>query len=107
MPAITNTTLKTEVARIAKTLVERGENWSAEHSATVIVRTILTELGCKDEMSDEMRDERKALVDVIKPLMTASKNFQTSYIASTNGDDGKPLMPPAKTIAQEVKAEFV
>lgn len=106
MPEIKNTTLKTEWTKIAKVLKERNQNINAEHVASVIVRTVLEELGAKEYLTDEMKAERVELVALIKPMITAAKNYQTSYLAATKGEDGEPLMPKAETKEVTTEAEF-
>jgi hypothetical protein len=107
MPAITNTTMKAEVTKIAKVLGERGENWTQELSATVVLRTILGELGLTEELGPEYANERKEILAIIKPWFTAANNAQNSIIALTNGEDGKPLMGKVTSTQAAVKAEFV
>jgi hypothetical protein len=106
MPEITNSTLKAELGRICPILRKRGDNLTAEHIATVIVRTVLGEMGCKAEMGDEFKKERAELVSIIKPLITASKNYQNSYCSKTAGADGEKLMPEVKAGAESASGEF-
>jgi hypothetical protein len=108
MARIESKTILTEANRICPVLRARGENLGAEHTATIVVRTLLAELG--DELLDLTDEgskiERARLVRLIKPFMTASKNFQNTYCAETIGADGKPLMPKVQGAAAMNPAEF-
>jgi hypothetical protein len=110
MPTITNTSVLNQAKRVCKVLKARGENMAAEHTATILVRSILEELGevallnGTDAISIETR---KSLVTLAKQFCTASKNWQSVYAANTKGDDGEMLMPTAKGNEQRIDAEFV
>lgn len=110
MPEIKNATVKKNVTRIAKVLNERGQNWSAEFSATVIVRSLLEECGEVELLNATDADSMKCraeLVAMITPLITAANNYQNTYINATLGDDGKtPLMAKVAGMAKTVSAEF-
>ena len=107
MPKIESTTVLNQINRIAPKLVERGENWTAEHSAVVIVRSIMEELGLKEELtSDEYKQNRLDCIALVKPFITAAKNYQNSYLAQTNVMDGKPLMPAVKGSTGKLDGEF-
>ena len=108
MPAINNTSLKNQVTRIANKLNERGENWSQEHSAVACVRAVLEEFGLTEELnSDEYKQNRLDSIAMVKPMFTASKNYQNSYINGTIGADGKtPIMPAVKGGEKKLDGEF-
>lgn len=110
MPTITNTSILNQAKPICKVLKARGENLSAEHTATILVRAILEELGDVETLKSTDPDDialRKTLLTLAKPFMTASKNFQSTYLACTNGDDGQPLMPKATASEKGIDGEFV
>ena len=108
MAKIESKTILNEANRICPVLRARGKNLSAEHTATIVVRTLLAELG--DELLDLTDEgskvERARLVQLIKPFMTASKNFQNTYCVETIGADGKPLMEKIQGAAATEQAEF-
>lgn len=111
MPAITNTSVKNQAARICKVLKPRGDSWSAEHSATCLVRAIMEELGMKKELdSTEPLDIqlRTELVKMAKPFCTAAKNYQNTYLAMTpSGEpDGSFMMPDTGKDKVVASAEF-
>lgn len=106
MPAITNKTIIKHMTPIAAALVARGDNWNADAMAAVIVKTVLEEMGCVEQLGDEYKADRAALIAVVKPFFTAPKNTQNSYIALTLGDDGKPLMPKVESSEKVAVAEF-
>lgn len=109
MPAITNSSVVNQARRICKVLKPRGDSWSAEHSATCLVRSIMEELGMVTELnSNDPADieTRRTLVTLAKPFCTASKNFQDTYLACTMGEDGKPLMEKTAKDKVITAAEF-
>jgi hypothetical protein len=109
MSQITNKSVINQASRICKVLRERGENISQENAATILVRALLEELGELELLnSNEPIDkaERAALVTLAKPFCTASKNWQDSYAAVTNGLDGQPLMPKTAKGESSTPAEF-
>ena len=108
MAQITNSTLKAEFTRMADVLAKQGSNLTAEAVATVIVRTMMGELGMKEELGPEYAEERKSLVALFKPLITAPNNLQNVYLADTFRDDGKtPIMPKVTSVKAAALAEFV
>lgn len=106
MPEIKNATLKKHWTPICKAMSERNKNINAEHVASVIIKTILEELGATEYLGDEMKAERVELLGIIKPMITAAKNYQTSYLAATKDADGNPLMKKAEKSDEEVDGEF-
>ena len=106
MPTITNKTILKHAAPIAAKLQSRGDNWNADAGAAVIIKTVLEEMGCMDELTEEFKEERAKLILLVKPFLTASKNFQNSYLATTNDDDGKPLMQKITATAAAANDEF-
>ncbi len=109
MPKIENSSVLNQAKRICKVLKPRGDSWSAEHSATCLVRAILEEIGEVTLLNSTEKvdiETRAALVALAKPFMTASKNFQDSYLAATDGDDKQPLMPKTAKDKAAVAAEF-
>ena len=108
---IENTSVLNQAKRICKVLKPRGDSWSAEHSATCLIRAVLEEIGETELLnsSDKLDIEtRAALVKLAKPFMTASKNYQDSYLADAEnkGDDGTPLMPKTAKGEKAATAEF-
>lgn len=109
MPAITNSSVLNQARRICKVLKPRGDSWSAEHSATCLVRAILEEIGEVEMLNSTDPidiEQRAALVKLAKPFMTASKNFQDVCLAATLGEDKQPLMPTTKKTDTSLPAEF-
>lgn len=101
--------MKKQVTRLVS-MLPAGENWKAEYSATVLVRSILEESGNLELLNATDVDSvqcRKELVALALPLITAANNFQNTYISATNGEDGKPLMAKVKGTEKAVSAEFV
>jgi len=108
MPKITNTSLLNQLKRVCPKLVERGQSFSQEHAATVVVRAILEENGDKEllESSDPVDIEhRRKLIEMVRPFFTASKNVQDSYLNATEVD-GKPLMPKTARSEKASEVEF-
>ena len=105
---IENKSVLNQANRICPILRGRGDNLSTEHSATILVRALLEELG--DELltleDESSKAERARLVALVKPFCTAAKNFQDTYLADTTGTDGKPLMPKTAKSASTATAEF-
>lgn len=105
MPKIENQTIVKHAAPIAKALTARGDNWNADAMAAVAVKVILEEMGCVEELGDEFKTDRAAVIAVIKPFFTAPKNYQSSYLALTE-IDGKPLMPKVEKTESASISEF-
>ena len=109
MPVITNSSVLNQAKRVCKVLKSRGENLSQENSATILVRALLEELGEVELLNSTEKidiEQRAALIQLAKPFCTAAKNYQDSYLAGTNGDDGKPLLDKSKGTEAAVKLEF-
>ena len=100
MAKIKNETLKAECARIGAMKKWDSANWTPANSAAVAIRTILTELGCKDELGDGFKKERQELVEAIECLFTAPINFQRTYLV----EEG---IAPAKAASEKLQEEFV
>lgn len=82
MPNIKNSTLKAEIARIAKAVDWEKDNWNASRMAAAVVRTVLTEMGCLEELKDEFKQERQDLVESIRQCFTAPINYQRDYMVT-------------------------
>ena len=114
MPKVTNTTVLNQVNRIAKVLNDRGENLGSEHTATIVVRSVLEHFGLTEELNgDDYKAERLEAVEMVKPFMTAAKNYQNSYLAQTPQKDEKgaevpksAIMPAVKGGADKINGEF-
>lgn len=107
MAKIENSTLKAEFIRMADVLAKQGSNLTAEAVATVIVRTVIGELD-PQYLEDTFVAERKELVTMLKPLITAPNNLQNVYLADTMREDGKtPVMPKVTSVKAAALAEFV
>ena len=102
MAKIKNSTVLKQCKRICDG-IKGKRNFSAQDSATVAVRTVLEELGLTEELGDEYKEERAVVVEAIKILFTASKNFQNSYLAS---EDNGNLMPKVEATEEEKANEF-
>jgi hypothetical protein len=95
MPEIENSTLKSECKRLCDVTEWETQQWTADQMAIAVLRTVLTELGCKDELSAENAEARKEIAKIIKPCFTAPINFQREYLSKTKVDS-KPLAPEVK-----------
>ena len=83
MAKIENATLKAECTRLCGLKKDKlAEPWTASESAIAIVRTVLSELGLKEELGDDYKEERKTITRAIMPLMTAPINFERTYLAA-------------------------
>jgi hypothetical protein len=100
MPKITNSTIIKHATPICAALQKRGDNWSADAGAAVIVKTVLEEMGCVEQLGEDFKTDRAALIALVKPFLTASKNFQNSYLEPSG------LMPKIAAADKVDNAEF-
>ena len=105
MPKIENQTIVKHAKPIADALAKRGDNWNADAMAAVAVKVILEEMGCVEELGDEFKTDRAAVIALVKNFFTAPKNWQNSYLAVTEVD-GKPLMPKVEKTESASISEF-
>ena len=98
MAKISNGTLKAQCKRVADTKEWEADQWKAEDSAVCAIRTVLEEMGCKEELKDEHKETRRELVGILAPLFTAPINFRRTYLV----EEGlAPKMPePGKTTSK-------
>jgi hypothetical protein len=80
---------------VAASLNQKGQNWNAEASAAVCLLTILNEIADSGKSVEELLDDsglewRKKVKNLVKPLFTAAKNFQSSHL-EPSGLMGKPV----------------
>ena len=101
MPKIENSTVLKYAAPICAGLKAKGENWNADAAAAVVIKTVLEEMGCTEQLGAEFAEDRKALHAVIKPFITAAKNYQDVYLAPSG------LMEPTKKTAGKDISEFI
>lgn len=106
MPKITNTTVIKHAEPICRKLQAMGKNWNWEAQAAMLVRVILEESGNQEMLSDDFKNERKEWANIIVQF-GYPKNAQNSYLAQTNGSDGKPLMDKVVGTGKDVENEFV
>lgn len=102
MPVIENKTLLKYAEKRASLVNADGANWSGFDSAVIIVQTVLEELGCLEMLTPEHKEARLATIKVIVPLITAAKNYQSSYLSKTKNAAGADyLMPEVKGIVRQ------
>jgi hypothetical protein len=101
MPKIENSTIIKYATPICEGLKAKGENWNADVGAALVIKLVLEEMGCVEQLGTEFLDDRKALHALVKTFLTASKNFQDSYLAPTG------LMPEVKKSAGKDISEFI
>lgn len=106
MAKIENSTIIKHATPIAQILRKRGENWTAEAMAAVLVKTILEESGNVEALGDDFKADRQAWIALAKPFITAAKNTQNTLLCNTIGTDGLPLMPKCEATAKVEVAEF-
>jgi histidinol-phosphate/aromatic aminotransferase/cobyric acid decarboxylase-like protein len=104
MPKIENSTVIKHAKPICDALNKRGQNWNWEANAALIVRVVLEELGALEQLGEEYKADRQAVVKVIEKF-GYPKNFQNVYLAKTEVD-GKPLMPAVDGKAETEASEF-
>jgi hypothetical protein len=105
MPKIENKTIVKHAKPICDALKARGDNWNADAMAAVCVKVVLEEMGASEQLGDEFKTDRAAVINIIKSFFTAPKNWQQSYLAVTEVD-GKPLMPKVEKSEASAVAEF-
>lgn len=101
MAKIENTTLKNECKRLADTIQWEVGGWRNDHMAVAVLRTVLIELGCKEELKPEHAEARQKLVDIIAPCFTAPINYQRTYLVET----GLAPKQPEKQKVEAIKAQ--
>ena len=92
MPKIENSTILKHAKPICAALKKAGRNWNWEAQAALTVRVVLEELGALEQLGDDFKADRQAVVKLVEKF-GYPKNFQNCYLALTDGADGKPLMP--------------
>lgn len=80
MPKITNITLKNECARLAKLKNPLNFEWQASDMAVVVMRTVLTEMGCKEVLTPEHAESRRKVAEAIEKCFTAPVNWKREYM---------------------------
>ena len=93
MPTIKNSTLLEECKRLATPMEwDKGAQWNSKRMAVAVIRTILTELGAKEYLGDDMRESRAEIVEIIACCFTAPINFRREYLTPSGL---APEMPKA------------
>ena len=92
-------TLHAEVKRLTDSFEWEVRNWGADYSAVAIIRTVLSHMGCKEELSDKFAKDRQDLVDEITPMLEcgAPINFQRTMLVNSG-------LAPKKAATEEPKA---
>ena len=104
MPKIDNATIIKHATPICAALNKAGRNWSWEAQAALTVRVVLEELGALEQLTDDFKADRQAVVKLIEKF-GYPKNFQNVYLAKTEVD-GKPLMAEVNGKAEAEVSEF-
>ncbi len=104
MPKIENATIIKHARPICAALTKSGRNWNWEAQAALTVRVVLEELGALEQLGDEFKSDRQAVVTLIEKF-GYPKNFQNVYLAATEVD-GKPLMAKVEGKGEENLSEF-
>ena len=104
MPTLDKTSNLYERCEVICSQIKGKRNLSQKDAATIAVLTILNDIAdsgksIEEVLGDEGKDLRIKIRDNVKPLFTASKNFQNSYLEPSG------LMPKA-TGEERVTEEF-
>ena len=76
-------TLYKQCKRMTDTFEWEVRNWGARHMAIAVMRTVLEEFGCKEELGPEHAETREKVAKMIEAAFTAPINFQRTWLVNS------------------------